>query len=143
MLSDEDIHLWQNRQNYYTDKVYNQVETIPRLYEDITYFSSKHAIPINKLLYRIKTEFEQDPFGDDHDAILAWQMIQQNDYSIPVEIEKFEDWEMIFFGVTRTFNPSIPPTKTDPDILTKWQQTNHEMTQQISTTIQESPDLRT
>jgi hypothetical protein len=117
---------------------------IPRLYEDITYLANRLSltVTVNHLLYRIKEEFAAVPPGYDLDAILSWQMIQKNDYGMRIKIEEFEEWDLLCFEVKRTFNPGIPKTTTDPEILRQWKKTNKEMSQQILTEILQSPDLR-
>ena len=142
-LSDDDLTRWKRKQDFLAHEVYTKVNSIPKLYEDITYFSNNHNITVNHLLYRMKQEFETVEVGFDRDAILVWQMIQMNDYGVPVEIEHFEEWQLLAFDVERTFDPQIPSTQTDPTILTAWLQTNYAASQQILTAIQESPDLRT
>lgn len=83
-LSDDDLRTWVTGSDYCTDQVYDQVRMVPRLYEDITYLANTHSgtVTVNHLLYRIKEEFEAVPPGVDLDAILAWQMIQKNDYGM-------------------------------------------------------------
>jgi hypothetical protein len=117
---------------------------VPRLYEDITYLANTHSgtVTVNHLLYRIKEEFEAVPPGVDLDAILAWQMIQKNDYGMSIRIQKFTDVELLCFQVKRRFNPAIPITTTDPEILRQWKMTNKKMSQQIRTEILQSPNLR-
>jgi hypothetical protein len=90
----------------------------------------------------MKQEFETVEVGFDRDAILTWQMIQKNDYGMRIKIEEFEEWDLLCFEVKRTFNPGIPKTTTDPEILRQWKKTNKEMSQQILTEILQSPDLR-
>lgn len=118
-LSDDDLARWKTKQDVLAHEVYTEVNSISKLYEDITYFSKNHAVTVNRLLYRIKKEFETVEMGFDFDAILAWQMIQRNDYGIPVEIEHFEEWELFSFHVDRKFDPNIPTSQTDPNILTE------------------------
>jgi hypothetical protein len=118
-LSDDDLARWKTNQDVLAREVYTEVNSIPKLYEDITYFSKTHAVTVNRILYRMKQEFETVQMGFDMDAILTWQVIQRNDYGVQVEIEHFEEWELFSFDIYRQFNPNIPTTKTDPNILTE------------------------
>jgi len=143
-LSDDDLHMWVTGSDYYTDEVYDQVRMIPRLYQDITYLAKRLSltVTVNHLLYRIKEEFAAVPPGEDLDAIWTWQMIQKNDYGMKIEIEEIAEVDLLCYEVNRTFNPDIPETTTDPEILRQWKKTNREMSQQILTEILQSPDLR-